>query len=227
MAVAPSDLDISYNPELAWLTRSSQQDSSSCLAGTKSSSTPGSYLEYKFTGSGIQLYTAASGTAGSFAVALDGSPYGSFSISKEEGQEEPCAARLIVDINSLPATQHTLRVTVTEGPTDDSGLNFVFAGFGLSSVSSNSSRLTNTSANPSPAPKQNIGAIVGSVVGSLASVGLIALCLFFFLRKRRIAATTQPASSMSNDPLTFGPSKTVEDDQQTLCGVEPDKQMAS
>ncbi|CAG8742240.1 14372_t:CDS:2, partial [Acaulospora colombiana] len=59
--------DISYVPELAWITRSSQQDSASCLAGTKSSSTPGSYLEYKFTGSGIQLYTAASATAGSFA----------------------------------------------------------------------------------------------------------------------------------------------------------------
>jgi hypothetical protein len=83
-------------------------------------------------GSGIQLYTAASATAGSFTVSLDGSPYGSFSISKDEssGQGEGCAARLLVDINSLPNVPHTLKVTVTEGPTGPDGLNFVFAGFG-------------------------------------------------------------------------------------------------
>jgi hypothetical protein len=56
MAVTPSDLAISYVPELAWITRSSQQDSASCLAGTKSSSTPGSYLEYKFTGGSFRLF---------------------------------------------------------------------------------------------------------------------------------------------------------------------------
>ncbi|CAG8673748.1 3528_t:CDS:2 [Acaulospora colombiana] len=164
------------------------------------------------------MYTAASATAGSFAVALDGSPYGSFSISKEEGQDEPCAARLIVDINSLPATQHTLKVTVIEGLTDG-GLNFVFAGFGLSSVSSNSSRLTNPTAAVTPTPKSNIGAIVGGVLGGLAGLSLIVLGLFF-LRRRRIAAAKEASQPVS-------PSKSVEDDQQTLCGIEADKQAAA
>jgi hypothetical protein len=63
--------------------------------------------------------------------------------------------------------------------------------------------------------KNNVGAIVGAALGSVAAVLFIALGLFFFLKRQQRAAAAKAAI---HPPV--GSSKVVEDDQKTLYSAD-------
>lgn len=78
--------------------------------GTKTECTgEGSYFEYTFTGTGIQIYAQKHANFASYDVTLDGVNKGNVSL-EGSGSGEP--QQLIAEYNDLENTQHTIRCTI-------------------------------------------------------------------------------------------------------------------
>ncbi|PVG03051.1 hypothetical protein CPB86DRAFT_779939 [Serendipita vermifera] len=160
MNIMPSDPNILYMPVEAWEEYNATSSNSSCLAGTRYSSTTGSYISYNFT---------------------DGVSQGERNV-RDSSTVDPnsCSSILLFSAGNLDDTEHSIQLKV-ECPSSADQTDFIFAGIRLTSS-------TTSSENQSiSAPKLNVAAIVIGVIGGLA--GLIALLVlaWFFLRRQRSA----------------------------------------
>lgn len=190
MDVPASDSRIIYSPPDAWGTYSSARRATSCLEGTMSSSTAGSYLTYNFTGTTVQVYTVSSPVGANYSIIIDGQNQGTYSSYDPSADPSLCSSRPLYSTMGLSDTQHTLVLTVLDAASGSTQDTVQFVGFRVSSPS------INQSSNASSGSALNIGAIVGGVVGGLAGLVLLVLLVLWWMRRQRKAEEESLASAL-------------------------------
>ncbi|KIM32434.1 hypothetical protein M408DRAFT_218812 [Serendipita vermifera MAFF 305830] len=129
MDVPASDSRIVYSPPDTWDTYSNARRATSCLEGTVSSSTAGSYLTYNFTGTNIQVYTVSSPIGGNYSISIDGQDGGIYSSYDPSTDPSLCSSRPLYSTMGLSDAQHTLVLTVLDAAPGSTQDTVQFVGF--------------------------------------------------------------------------------------------------
>ncbi|TRM60086.1 hypothetical protein BD626DRAFT_408047 [Schizophyllum amplum] len=165
--------ELSYSG--AWTTNSDDIPSlSSFNGGTAHQTRDGdSYVTLNFSGQAVDLYGGVGPSRGPYTVQLDGGDVQTFNATNANVQTQV----MLYHGDNLGGGKHNMIITNQPGRTGD-GLVIDYAVYYASDDGSDATDGSNASG-------LSTGAIVGIVVGVVGGLAVLALAVFFILRRRR------------------------------------------
>lgn len=111
--VEDGDMDNTKNPDIEWDGNWSvwSGESNRHHGGTKTEATTGATITYKFTGTGIEVYSQKHSNFSSFDISIDGEEQGNFSL---EGSSSGDDQQLVAEFKELENGEHTIVMTAVD-----------------------------------------------------------------------------------------------------------------
>ncbi|KAL0577081.1 hypothetical protein V5O48_004924 [Marasmius crinis-equi] len=189
-----ADSHISYKPDGQWIPSNECSNDQTCRTANPQAQAQEASIEYQFRGTFIQVFGIVQNQpnrpqqCNNVSYTLDGTPQ-QFQLPLVSNAPNQLLFQLP---ESLEDKDHTLVIAVNLAD-----CRYTFDHFAVQtsesappsppSTTSQSAATSSIPAAPSSAPEHeaNVGGIVGGTIAVIVSVGLVALILLFFRRKRR------------------------------------------